>query len=124
MLERSVKTVHQTAFWLYYMGNTMLVVAVLGLGFKGYELFTVFGMTELSKTAKVSNEDLNKQFDQIVTQYSQEMESFTTSKTDRHLLRQKVRQRISVIPENWHFNWHFVLKTTKTPVFPFVTEIL
>lgn len=74
MLERSVKTVHQTAFWLYYMGNTMLVVAVLGLGFKGYELFTVFGMTELSKTAKVSNEDLNKQFDQIVTQYSQEME--------------------------------------------------
>ena len=37
------------------------------------------------------------------------------SKTDRQLLRQKVRQRISVIPENWHFNSCFVLKTTKTP---------
>ena len=49
---------------------------------------------------------------------------FLTSKTDRHLLRQKVRQRISVIPENWHFNSRFVLKTTKTPVFVFITEIL
>ena len=44
---------------------------------------------------------------------------FTTSKTDRQLLRQKVHQRISVIPENWHFNSRFVLKTTKTPVFFF-----
>ena len=46
------------------------------------------------------------------------------SKTDHHLLRQKVRQRISVMkekkntmfPENWHYNSRFVLKTTKTPV--------
>ena len=30
----------------------------------------------------------------------QELESFTTSKTDRHLLRQKVRQIISVIKTN------------------------
>ena len=47
------------------------------------------------------------------------------SKVDRHLLCQKVRQSISVIPENWHFNSRFVLKTTKTPVFVFIyTEIL
>ena len=46
------------------------------------------------------------------------------SKTDRHLLRQKVGQRISVIPENWHFDTHFVLKTTKTPAIVFITEIL
>ena len=46
----------------------------------------------------------------------EKLESFTTSKTDHHLLRQKVRQRISVIPENWHFNSRFVLKTAKTPV--------
>ena len=46
------------------------------------------------------------------------------SKTDRQLLRQKVRRRISVIPENWHFNSYFVLKATKTAVFVFVTEIL
>ena len=52
------------------------------------------------------------------------LESFTTSKMDRHLLRQKVYQRISVIPENWHFNSRFVLKTKKTPVFVFITEIL
>ena len=45
------------------------------------------------------------------------------SKTDRHLLRQKVRQRISVIPESWHFNSCFVLKTTRTPVFVFITAI-
>ena len=32
------------------------------------------------------------------------LESSTTSKTDLHLLRQKVCQRISVILENWHFN--------------------
>ena len=42
---------------------------------------------------------------------------------DRHLLRQKVHQRISVIPENWHFNSRFVLNTTKTPVFVFITDI-
>ena len=48
----------------------------------------------------------------------------TTSKMDCHLLRQRVRQRISVIPENWHFNSRLVLKTTKTPVFVFITEIL
>ena len=46
------------------------------------------------------------------------------SKMNRQLLRQKVRQRISVIPENWHFNSRFVLKTTKTPVFVFISEIL
>ena len=52
------------------------------------------------------------------------------SKTDRHLLRQKVRQRISVkrtnsmFTENRHFNLHFVLKTTKKTVFVFITEIL
>ena len=28
------------------------------------------------------------------------------------------------LPENWHFNLRFVLKTTKTPVFVFITEIL
>ena len=50
--------------------------------------------------------------------------SFKTSKLDRHLLRQKVCQRISVIPENWHFNSRFVLKTTKTAAFVFITEIL
>ena len=33
------------------------------------------------------------------------------SEADHDLLRQKVRQRISVIPENWHFNSSFVLKT-------------
>ena len=53
----------------------------------------------------------------------QKLESFT-SKIDHHLLRQKVRQRISVIPENWHFNSRFVLKATKTPGFVFITEIL
>ena len=37
------------------------------------------------------------------------------SKTERHSLRQKVCQRISVIPENRHLNSRFVLKTTKTP---------
>ena len=46
------------------------------------------------------------------------------SKTDHHLLRQKVNQRISVIPENCHFNSRFVSKTTKAPVFVFITEIL
>ena len=46
------------------------------------------------------------------------------SKMDRQLLRQKIRQRISVIPENWRFNSRFVLKTTKTPVFVFITDIL
>ena len=41
------------------------------------------------------------------------LESFTMSKMDCHSLRQKVCQRISVIPENWHFYSCFVLKTTK-----------
>ena len=51
------------------------------------------------------------------------LESFTTSKFFSFIMS-KVRQRISVIPENWHFNSRFVLKTTKTPVFVFITEIL
>ena len=29
-----------------------------------------------------------------------------------------------VLPDNWHFNSCFVLKTTKTPLFFFITEIL
>ena len=45
------------------------------------------------------------------------------SKTDHHLLRQNVRQTISVISENWQFNSRFVLKTTKAPVFVFISEI-
>ena len=47
---------------------------------------------------------------------------FTTSKTNHLLLRQKVHQRILVILGNLHFNSHFVLKTTKTPKFVFITE--
>ena len=49
------------------------------------------------------------------------------SKTDRHLLRQKVRKRISgmktntfMFPENWHFNSHFALRAAKTAVFAFI----
>ena len=75
LLERSVRRVHQKAFWLYYLGNTLLILAILGLGIKAYEFFLVIGMTELSKTAKVSNDELNKEFDQIVTQYREENES-------------------------------------------------
>ena len=43
---------------------------------------------------------------------------------DCHLLRQKVHQWISIIPENWHFNSCFFSKTAITAVFVFVTEIL
>ena len=42
------------------------------------------------------------------------------SKMDHHLLRQKIRQRISVIPENWHFN----SRLKNTSVFFLITEIL
>ena len=34
------------------------------------------------------------------------------------------KQTHSMFPENWHFNLRFVLKTIKTPVFVFITEIL
>ena len=50
---------------------------------------------------------------------------------DRHLLSQKVSQRISVMKTNilyvsreLAFNSRFVLKITQTPVFVFITEIL
>jgi hypothetical protein len=46
------------------------------------------------------------------------------SKMDRHLLRLKFCQRISVIPENRHFNSRFVLKTTKSPVFACLLSLL
>jgi hypothetical protein len=53
------------------------------------------------------------------------------SKMDRHLLRQKVRQRISVMKTNTlyvsrelAFFLRFVFKTTKTPVFVCIAEIL
>ena len=58
------------------------------------------------------------------------LECFTTSKTDPHLLLQKVLKKISVIKANtyndieknssfWHFDSRFVLKTTETSVFMF-----
>ena len=50
------------------------------------------------------------------------LEYFTTSKMDHRLLRQKVHQRISGIPENWHFYSRLVLKTTRTVVFFEITE--
>ena len=63
--------------------------------------------------------------------YTLKQSLFTLSKMDRQLLRQKVCQRISVMKTNtlyvseyWHFHSLFVLKTTKTPVFVFITEIL
>ena len=37
---------------------------------------------------------------------------------------QRWKQIHSMFPENWHFNSCSVLKTTKTPVFIFITEIL
>ena len=62
--------------------------------------------------------------------HKDELESFTMSKTDPHLLRQKVRQKISVNKTNtfddssfWHFDSGFVLKTRKTQVFVMTTEI-
>ena len=52
------------------------------------------------------------------------------SKTDRHLLRQKVHQRISVMktntlmfPENWHFNSRFVLKKNSSVCFHYFDEL-
>ena len=41
---------------------------------------------------------------------------FTMSKMDLKVCRR--------IPDNWHFSSHFVLKTTETPVFVFISEIL
>ena len=72
---------------------------------------------------------------QIWNFFSQKLDSFTTSKTDHHLLRQKVGQKISVIKtilfddiiKNslfWHFNSRFVLKTAKRQVFVMITEII
>ena len=43
---------------------------------------------------------------------------------NRHLIGQKVRQRISEIPKNWHFNSRFVLMTKNTPMIAVITEIL
>ena len=60
----------------------------------------------------------------VVVTKQQQQQQQQSSKTDCQLLRQKFCQRISVFPENWHFNSCFVLKTTKTPLFVFITEIL
>ena len=55
---------------------------------------------------------------------------FTTSKTDHHLLRQKVCQGISVMKTNTCFQRIGILihvlswRQQKTPVFLFITEIL
>ena len=46
------------------------------------------------KKTKINHKKTEKNFS------LQELESFTTSKTDRHLLRQKVCQKISVIITN------------------------
>ena len=47
---------------------------------------------------------------------------FTTSKMDSQLLRQKVRQIISVIPENWHFNSSFVSETKKNTIIEILSQ--
>ena len=53
----------------------------------------------------------------------------TTSKTVRQILRQKVNQRISAMEKGFQIidnSIHVLslLKTTKTPLFVFITEIL
>ena len=65
-------------------------------------------------------------FENFVLHNTYKLETFTMSKTDRHLLRQKVRKRISgmktntrMFPENWHFT-RFALKAAKTAVFAFI----
>ena len=64
-----------------------------------------------------------------VVPYGQQQSLSTTSNMDRQLLRQKSRQKLSVMKTKnwcfqknslcWHFNSRFVLKTTETPVFMF-----
>ena len=49
---------------------------------------------------------------------------FTTSKTDRHLLRQKVRQRISVMKTNTGVFVFFKTKRQSKCQFSGITEIL
>jgi hypothetical protein len=61
---------------------------------------------------------------QILGKKCHKLESFTTSKTDRHLLCQKVRQRISVMKTN---TAGFVVFKTKHELkcqFSGITEIL
>ena len=55
---------------------------------------------------------------------TQSMESFTTSKTDRHLLCQKVRQRISVMKTNTAVFVVFKTKRELKCQFSGITEIL
>ena len=45
---------------------------------------------------------------------------FYNVKNGSSFITSKVRQKISVIPGNWHFNSHVVLETSKTPVFDFI----
>ena len=49
--------------------------------------------------------------------------SFITSKSSSKNLSNENKHTL-MFPEDWHFNSLFVLKTTKTPVFDFITEIL
>ena len=48
--------------------------------------------------------------------------SFITSKSSSKNLSNENKHTL-LFPKNWHFNSRFVLKTTKTPVFVFITEI-
>ena len=114
------------SFWSYWIYRSVLLVCCKNKScdFVTYLLLFFWGYLRTKrkqpywskKYFSPKTEKNNTKTNKWRVYVTNQLESFTTSKTDRHLLYQKVRQRISVIPENWHFNSRFVLKTTKPPV--------
>ena len=58
-----------------------------------------------------------------VTLLSSLWKYFYNVKNGLSVIMSKSWSKISVVPENWHFYSRFVLKTTKTLVFVFITGI-
>ena len=87
-----------------------------------------FAHSKLDQENSFSEIVVKKFYCQNSSQQGQKQRFFTASNTDRHLSCKKVCQRVSVMKTNTLWNWHFdllfVLRTTKTPVFVFITEIL
>ena len=69
LFEQSVVRTRTYAWWLYWVGLSLMIGSVIGITFKIMQTIEVWGLKGLSKGNKMSNDTLEKQFSEILDQY-------------------------------------------------------
>ena len=80
------------------------------------------GDNKTLSTQSTQSKNVFKNCHIILAQYFYNIKNGLSNITSKSSLKNLSNRE--VFPENWHFDSCFVLKTTKTPLFVFITEIL